>query len=92
MKLPDEPDYDGGDFMHWDLNEEQLQAGPVVEWCPGVLMLADTPDDGGTFQCIPGFHRVLQDWVASVDSHTLCRVATVQQCQTWMPPRWPASK
>lgn len=75
MKLPDTPDYDGGDgFMHWDLNEEQLRAGPSSGMrVQGVLMLADTPDNGGTFQCIPGFHRVLQDWVASVDSHTLCR-------------------
>ena len=74
MRLPDRPDYDGGDgFMHWDLNEEQLRAGPSSGMrVQGVLMLADTPDNGGTFQCVPGFHRVLEDWVAGVDSHTLC--------------------
>ena len=36
-----------------------------------VLMLADTPENGGTFQCIPGFHRALKDWLAGVDSATL---------------------
>ena len=74
MKLPDRPDYDGGDgFMHWDLSEEQLRAGPSSGMrVQAVLMLADTPENGGTFQCIPRFHRVLEDWVAGVDSHTLC--------------------
>ena len=36
-----------------------------------VLMLADTPENGGTFQCIPGFHRALKGWLAGVDSATL---------------------
>ena len=75
MRLPDRTDYDGGDgFMHWDLTEELLRAGSSSGMrVQGVLMLADTPEHGGTFQCIPGFHRVLKDWLAGVDSHTLCK-------------------
>ena len=63
--------------MHWDLQEEHLRAGadPASGGCmrvQGVLMLADTPEDGGTFQCIPGFHRALKGWLAGVESATLC--------------------
>lgn len=79
VRLPDKPGYDGGDgFMHWDLREEHLRAGadPATGGCmrvQGVIMLADTLEHGGTFQCIPGFHRALPEWLAGMDSEALCR-------------------
>ena len=51
IRLPDREGYDGGDgFVHWDLTEAQLRGGPSAAMrVQGVLMLEDTPADGGTF-------------------------------------------
>jgi hypothetical protein len=55
------PHYDDRGFVHWDLDTSK----PLPEQLgvQGVLALADTSAEMGGFQCIPGFHRVLADWI-----------------------------
>lgn len=55
------PHYNERGFIHWDLDT----AKPLPErlGVQGVLALADTTAEMGGFQCIPGFHRILADWI-----------------------------
>jgi hypothetical protein len=58
---PGYPHYNDSGFVHWDLDTSQpLPARLGVQ---GVLALADTAPEMGGFQCIPGFHRVLESWI-----------------------------
>lgn len=57
---PDHPDYDHAGFIHWDLDST---ANPIPFGVQGVLYLADTDENQGGFQCVPGFHRLFPDWV-----------------------------
>jgi hypothetical protein len=59
---PKHPEYDHHGFMHWDLKPEQLPRPLRVQ---GVLYLDDTPAETGGFQCVPGFHHVLEAWAQS---------------------------
>jgi len=65
MKLPynpAHPDYDHHGFIHWDVDTANL---PVPFGVQGVLCLTDTDSDMGGFQCIPGFHKNLEEWIAT---------------------------
>jgi hypothetical protein len=65
MKLPrhpDHPDYDHKGFTHWDVDTTQLPTTPGLQ---GVLCLSDTDAEMGGFQCVPGFHRNLKEWIAA---------------------------
>src|SRR5438067_6510201 len=57
------PHYQDPGFIHWDLDTSQ----PLPEklGVQGVLALTDTTAEMGGFQCIPGFHRALADWIAA---------------------------
>jgi ectoine hydroxylase-related dioxygenase (phytanoyl-CoA dioxygenase family) len=62
MKPPtraDKPEWDNDGFLHWDTDPRD---GVVKFAVQGVLYLADTPEDGGGFQCIPGSVRRFRDW------------------------------
>lgn len=60
---PQFPAHDDRGFIHWDLDTSRpLPARLGVQ---GVLALTDTTVDMGGFQCIPGFHRELADWIAA---------------------------
>jgi hypothetical protein len=59
---PQHPEYDDYGFVHWDLDTSQPL--PTTLGVQGVLALADTDADMGGFCCIPGFHRLLADWIA----------------------------
>ncbi len=64
MKLPQNlahPEYDHKGFTHWDVDTSSLPIGFGVQ---GVLCLSDTDATMGGFQCIPGFHRDLEAWIA----------------------------
>lgn len=64
MKPPfreDHPEYDHKGFTHWDVDTSTL---PVPFWVQGVLYLSDTDETMGGFQCIPGFHKNLEEWIA----------------------------
>jgi ectoine hydroxylase-related dioxygenase (phytanoyl-CoA dioxygenase family) len=51
-----------GPHLHWDMT----LATPHCFGVQGILYLTDTPADQGTFCCIPGFHRTLEAWLASL--------------------------
>lgn len=55
------PHYDDRGFIHWDLDTSK----PLPErlGVQGVLALTDTTAEMGGFQCIPGFHRILAEWI-----------------------------
>ena len=58
---PAHPGYNESGFIHWDLDTSR----PLPErlGVQGVLALTDTTAEMGGFQCVPGFHRVLEDWM-----------------------------
>ncbi|MBV9864181.1 MAG: phytanoyl-CoA dioxygenase family protein [Abitibacteriaceae bacterium] len=57
---PDYPEYNDKGFIHWDADTSKL---PLRFRVQGVLCLTDTTADMGGFQCIPGFHRGLEEWI-----------------------------
>ncbi len=55
------PHHDDRGFVHWDLDTSQpLPERLAVQ---GVLCLTDTTAEMGGFCCVPGFHRVLAEWI-----------------------------
>ena len=54
------PEWDFPGMIHWDVDTSQ---DPVPFGVQGVLYLTDTADNQGGFQCVPGFHRLFEDWV-----------------------------
>ena len=62
---PAHPDWDrrGFGFIHWDFDTRNLDTAPFQ--LQGVLALEDTTEDMGGFQCIPGFHKDLEKWIAA---------------------------
>jgi hypothetical protein len=57
---PDHPEYDHEGFIHWDVDTTSLPLPLAVQ---GVLYLTDTDEDQGGFQCVPGMHQMLAEWV-----------------------------
>lgn len=60
---PDHPAHDHKGFTHWDLDTSQ-PLSPKLR-VQGVLCLTDTDESMGGFQCVPGFHRDLDKWIAA---------------------------
>lgn len=56
---------DGKLVLHKDFYEKNpgSDVKPRSFWMQGVLYLADTAENQGGFQCIPGFHRNLDEWI-----------------------------
>jgi Phytanoyl-CoA dioxygenase (PhyH) len=48
-----------GPHLHWDVSLVQ----PVPFGVQGILYLTDTAADQGAFTCVPGFHRIIEDWL-----------------------------
>jgi hypothetical protein len=51
-----------GPDLHWDLDF----AEPLTFGTQGILYLADTPPEQGALTLVPGFHRRLPDWLATL--------------------------
>lgn len=62
---PAYPQYDHKGFIHWDADLSHL---PVPFGVQGVLYLADTAANQGGFQCIPGMHREVIEWMELPDA------------------------
>ncbi len=58
---PEHPEYDHQGFIHWDVDTRKLSSIPFG--VQGVLYLTDTTEDMGGFQCVPGMHRNLAEWI-----------------------------
>jgi hypothetical protein len=57
---PDHPRLDSGPFIHWDMDSSKK---PWPTFVQGVLYLVDTPEEMGGFQCVPRFHKGLDEWI-----------------------------
>ena len=55
-----------GPDLHWDTSLAQ----PMPFHVQGILYLTDTPSEQGAFTCVPGFHRRIHEWLASLPSGT----------------------
>jgi len=55
-----------GPHLHWDTSIAQ----PMPFGVQGILYLTDTAADQGAFQCVPGFHRRLADWLSELPPGT----------------------
>lgn len=51
-----------GPHLHWDVS----LATPIPLGTQGLVYLSDTPDDQGALTMVPGFHREIEAWLASL--------------------------
>jgi hypothetical protein len=59
---PERPDWRfPGPHLHWDSS----LAPPMPFGVQGILYLTDTAAEQGAFTCVPGFHKRLDDWLAT---------------------------
>jgi hypothetical protein len=72
------PERDGWRFpgpnVHWDMTLSK----PHCFGVQGILYLTDTPAEQGAFCCIPGFHRVLEEWLRELPPGENPRKAVTQ--------------
>lgn len=59
---PDHPKWEHKGFTHWDIDTSKPL--PQKTRVQGLLVLRDTDETMGGFQCVPGFHKVLSEWIA----------------------------
>lgn len=57
----DQPRFNAKLFTHWDMNLSKLT--PDFFAVQGVLCLNDAPPELGGFTCVPGFHKILEEWL-----------------------------
>lgn len=55
-----------GTPLHWDMSLHP----PFHFGTQGLIYLCDTAADQGAFQCVPGFHRQLETWLAGLPAST----------------------
>ena len=66
-----------GSPLHWDTS----LALPIPFKLQGLLYLGDCAASHGAFHCVPGFHRQIGDWLATVPPGQNPREWAVQQLQ-----------
>jgi hypothetical protein len=63
FNVPERPGWHfPGPDLHWDTSLVQ----PMPFHTQGILYLTDTPPEQGAFTCVPGFHRRIDAWLASL--------------------------
>ncbi len=65
MNLPLRPGWEFSGFIHWDIDTSQR---PLPFEVQGLLALQDTPENGGGFQCVPGFPGRFEEWLRTQPS------------------------
>ena len=66
-----------GSPLHWDTSLEL----PIPERFQGLLYLSDVTAAGGAFQCVPGFHRNIGEWINSLPPGTDLRQHATENLQ-----------
>lgn len=51
-----------GSAVHWDVSLAQ----PIPEKYQGLMYLTDVGPNDGAFQCVPGFHHAVGDWLKTI--------------------------
>jgi Phytanoyl-CoA dioxygenase (PhyH) len=62
INVPARPDWQFEGFIHWDID---TSADPMPYDVQGVLSLTDVLPGAGGFQCVPGFHRRIEEWIGT---------------------------
>jgi hypothetical protein len=63
FNVPERPGWHfPGPDLHWDTSLVM----PMPFHAQGILYLTDTPPEQGAFTCVPGFHRRIREWLASL--------------------------
>ncbi|MEZ4730089.1 MAG: phytanoyl-CoA dioxygenase family protein [Caldilineaceae bacterium] len=70
------PQWDHAGFIHWDLD---VTHRPLQSCVQGVLYLTDTAANMGGFQCVPGSHRRLAEWVTTHDPDDVPTVDAIRE-------------
>ncbi len=66
-----------GSPLHWDVSLAQ----PIPQRFQGLLYLSDCGPNDGAFHCVPGFHRQIGGWLASLPPGADPRQEAVQRLQ-----------
>lgn len=63
FNVPERPGWQfRGPHLHWDASIKT----PIPFSTGGILYLTDTPPEQGAFTLVPGFHRRIESWLASL--------------------------
>ncbi|WFQ81189.1 phytanoyl-CoA dioxygenase family protein [Xenorhabdus sp. SF857] len=61
MNPPVNEDWKYEGFIHWDID---VSTRPLERKIQGLLSLTDDDGNAGGFQCVPGFHKVIYEWLS----------------------------
>lgn len=64
-----------GSRLHWDVSLSQ----PIPFVLQGLLYLNDTSAEDGAFHCVPGFHKEIDNWLASLPAGADARKIAVEE-------------
>jgi ectoine hydroxylase-related dioxygenase (phytanoyl-CoA dioxygenase family) len=62
LNPPARSDWDFKGFVHWDVD---TSLRPLPFNVQGVLALGDTTAEQGGLQVVPGFHRIIEEWITT---------------------------
>lgn len=66
-----------GSPLHWDTSLEL----PIPDRFQGLLYLSDVTVAGGAFQCVPGFHKNIDQWISGLPPGTDLRQHAIKTLQ-----------
>jgi len=71
-------DKSGPSTIHWDISLSQ----PVTFDLLGIIYLSDTKEEQGAFQCIPGFHHRIENWLNRLSPDLAPREEILKEADT----------